>query len=104
VEVPREVTGVDGSSHTCTSEFRSLRYRRLENQKFGIMSSEVASSETPPGRVSKLTDHRVSGIRDPSVQPLNSRSHDFRFPDKSKKGIARENCGSRFPDREIEEP
>jgi hypothetical protein len=61
-EVSREVTGVDGSSHTCASEFRYLGYQRLENQKFGIASSEVVSSEIPQGKVSELTDHRVLGI------------------------------------------
>jgi hypothetical protein len=76
-EVPREVTGVDELSHTCASEFRHLGYRRLENRKFGTASSEVASSEIPQGKVSELTDHRISGIREPSVQPLNSRSHEF---------------------------
>jgi hypothetical protein len=77
VEVPREVTGVDGSSHTCASEFRYLGYRRLENQKFGIASSEVASSEIPQGKVSELTDHRVSGIRGCSARLLDSRSREF---------------------------
>jgi hypothetical protein len=72
MEVLIEVTGVDGSSHTCASEFRCLGYRRLENQKFGFTSSEVARRKIPQGKVSELTDHRVSGIREPSVQPLNS--------------------------------
>ena len=72
VEVLREEMGVDRSSHTCASEFRYLGYRKLENQKLGIASSKVASSEIPQGKVSELTDHRVSGIREPNAQPLNS--------------------------------
>jgi hypothetical protein len=60
--------------------------RRVRAQVLGIQSHEVASSEIPRGKVSELTDHRISGIREPSVQPLNSRSHEFRFPDKSRKG------------------
>jgi hypothetical protein len=42
VEVPIEVTGVDGSSHTCASDSQCLGHRRLENQKFAIVSSEDA--------------------------------------------------------------
>jgi hypothetical protein len=105
-EVPIEVTGVDGSSHTCASESRCLGHRRLENQKFGIASSEVASSEILQGKVSELTDHRVAGIRGPSVQPLDSRSREFRSSEKLRKGIVRrrESVGRKIPDRELGEP
>jgi hypothetical protein len=65
MEVPIEVTGVDKSSHTCTSEFWCLGYRRLENQKFGIVSSKVASSKIPQGKVSELND--ISDLGDPRV-------------------------------------
>jgi hypothetical protein len=101
-----EVTGVDGSSHTCASESRCLGHRRLENQKFGIASSEVASSEILQGKVSELTDHRVSGIRGCSVQPLDSRSREFRSSEKLRKGIVRrrESVGRKIPDRELGEP
>jgi hypothetical protein len=97
---------VDGSSHTCASEFRYLGYRRLENQKFGIASSEVASSEIPQGKVSELTDHRVSGIRGCSARLLDSRSREFRSSEKLRKGIARrrESVGRKIPDRELGEP
>jgi hypothetical protein len=42
-----EVTGVDGSSHTCISKSRYLGYRRSKNQKVGITSSEVTSYDPP---------------------------------------------------------
>ena len=86
-KVSREATGVDGSSHTCASEFRYLGYRKLENQKLGIASSKVASSEIPQGKVSDLIDHWVSGIQEPSAQPLNWRSREFRSSEKLRKGI-----------------
>jgi hypothetical protein len=71
---------------------------REKAREFGHGNHEVASSEIPRGKVSELTDHRVSGIREPSVQPLNSRSHEFRFPDKSRKGESRERTvGADFP-------
>jgi hypothetical protein len=63
VKDPREVTGVDESSHMCVAEFRHLGHWKLKNQKVGIASSEGASSEIPQGKVSELTDPRVSGIR-----------------------------------------
>jgi hypothetical protein len=93
VEVPREAASFGASG------IGGWRTKSLVSR---VARSRVAKSLR--GKVSELTDHRVSGIREPSVQHLNSRSHEFRFPDKSRKGIARENCGSRFPDREIEEP
>jgi hypothetical protein len=45
-EVPREVTGVDGSSHTCASESSVPRVSRVVEPKVGI-ASEVASSDPP---------------------------------------------------------
>jgi hypothetical protein len=45
---------------------------REKGREFGHGNHEVASSEIPRGKVSELTDHRVSGVREPSVQPLNS--------------------------------
>jgi hypothetical protein len=86
MEVPREVKGVDKSSHMYASEFRHLGYQRLENQRFDIASSEVASSEIPLGKVSELTDHQVLGIQEPSVQLLDSQCCDFRSFEKSRKG------------------
>jgi hypothetical protein len=92
MEVPIEVTGVDGSSHTCASEFHHLGHQRLENQKFGIASSEDAR-ERDSGRgkwkVSELTDHWVSGIRGCSARLLDSQIHEFRSSEELRKGIAR---------------
>lgn len=45
---------------------------REKAREFGRRNHEVVSSEIPQGKFSELTDHRVSGIREPSVQPLNS--------------------------------
>jgi hypothetical protein len=53
-------------------DLANSRVRRVRAQVLGILSHEVASSEIPRGKVNRLTDHRISGIREPSVQPLNS--------------------------------
>jgi hypothetical protein len=101
------VTGVDGSSQTCASEFRYLGYWKLENQKFGIVSSEVANRKIPQGKVSELTDHRVSGVRGCSARLLDLQSHELRSSEKSRKGDRakrREPVECRLPDREIGEP
>jgi hypothetical protein len=56
-------------------------HQRLENQKFGIASSEI-----PQGKVSESTDHRVSGIRGCSARLLDSRSREFRSSKNLRKG------------------
>jgi hypothetical protein len=51
---------------------------------FDIASGEVViekKSRQGKNRVS-VDLHRVSGIREPNDRPLDSRSHEFRFPDK----------------------
>jgi hypothetical protein len=45
---------------------------REKAQEFDHDNHKVASSEIPRGKVSELTDHRVLGTREPSVQPLKS--------------------------------
>jgi hypothetical protein len=63
---------------------------------FATASSEVASSEIPRGKVSELTYHWVSGIREPSVQ-LWTRKVMSSNPLRSQgKGIAKENCGEKI--------
>jgi hypothetical protein len=55
-EVPREVTGVDGVKSHVRLGVSAPRISEVGKPKFGIASSEVASSEIPQGKVSELTD------------------------------------------------
>jgi len=93
--------GVDRSSHTGASEFRYLGYRRLENQKVGIESSEI-----PQKRSASWLTPWILGIRGCSTRLLDSWSREFRSAKKLRKGIVRrrEFVGKKIPDRELGEP
>jgi hypothetical protein len=78
-DIPIEVVGPLNSQPACASEYRHIGVQSLEISFVDIASGEIMieqKSRQGKDRVS-VDLHRISGIRECSARPLDSRSREF---------------------------